>query len=67
MEIYINGVETNVQRGNDRAFESAFEHRPMSTAARSAILPNHDNVIAVHCSGAGEQKLFDLGMAVRQA
>jgi hypothetical protein len=67
MEIYINGVETNVQHGNDRAFESTFEHRPMNTAARNAIIMNGDNVIAVHCRGARNQQMFDLGLSIRES
>jgi hypothetical protein len=73
-EIYINGLEANVQHGNNRSFNSHYEHRPLMADVRKALVINGDNVIAVHCKGSGDAGrkgsdntglFFDLGLAVR--
>ena len=65
VEIYINGVQTFAQQGNNRSLEGAYEHRPLSTPVRQAVLSNADNVIAVHChtQPAGGPLSFDAGLA----
>lgn len=66
LDIFINGVPTNVQRGNNRAYDARYEHRPISREARAAIRPNADNVIAIHAHGDGEKQYFDGGISVRK-
>jgi hypothetical protein len=75
-EIYLNGMEANVQHGNNRAFDSHYEHRPLMTDVRQSIVLNGDNVIAVHCHGKGNEGrkgsdntdlFFDFGLAIRSA
>jgi len=68
VEIFINGVQTFAQQGNNRSLEGGYEHRPLSTAVRQAILSGSDNVIAVHCSTqpAGGPLYFDAGLARRE-
>lgn len=65
-KIFINGVETFAQQGNNRAIEGTYECR-LITAVRMAIKPNADNVIAVHCytQPAGSPVFFDAGLALR--
>ena len=65
VEIYINDVQTSPQQGNNRSSEGRYEHRPLSQAVRQAILPNADNVIAVHCNAVGDRQSFDAGLSVR--
>ena len=71
VEFYINGVQSFSQQGVNRASEGRYEHRPLSQAVRQAILPNAENVIAVHCRGAGDRQSFegrqsfDAGLSVR--
>ena len=67
VEIFVNGVKTFAQQGNNRALEGGYEHRPLSTEVREAILSNGDNVIAVHCSKqpARGPLYFDAGVALR--
>jgi hypothetical protein len=69
VEIFINGVQTFAQQGNNRSLEGGYEHRPLSTPVRNAIIPNGDNVIAVHCfmQPAGGPLYFDAGLALRMA
>ena len=65
LELYIIGVQTFTQQGNNRASEGGYQHRPLSRAVREAILPNTENVIAVHIHDAQEQQSFDAGLAIR--
>lgn len=67
LELYINGVQSSGQQGNNRASEGRYEHRPLSHAVREAILPNAENVIAVHVHGSQDQQSFDAGLAIRIA
>jgi hypothetical protein len=65
IEIFINGIQSYAQQGNNRASEGRYEHRPLSPAVRQAILPNADNMIAVHCHSVGDEQSFDAGLAIR--
>ncbi len=65
VDFYINGQKIDAQRGTNRAGELKYEHRPISPSVRQAVLPNTDNVIAVHCHGNGTQQYFDAGLAIR--
>ena len=69
VQIFLNGVQTFAQQGNNRSLEGSYEHRPLSTVTREAIIPNGDNVIAVHCftQPAGGPLYFDAGLALRMA
>ena len=67
LELYINGVQTFTQQGNNRASDGRYEQRPLSHAVRAAILPNAENVIAVHCHGSNDQQSFDAGLSIRMA
>jgi Glycosyl hydrolases family 2, sugar binding domain/Glycosyl hydrolases family 2/Glycosyl hydrolases family 2, TIM barrel domain len=69
VEIFINGVQTFAQQGNNRSLEGGYEHRPLSTPVRNAIIPGGDNLIAVHCftQPAGGPLYFDAGLALRMA
>ena len=64
-EIYINGVPTFPEKGTNRSAQRRYEHRPLNRAIRQAVLPNAENVIAVHCHGVGEEQFFDAGLSVR--
>jgi hypothetical protein len=65
IEIYINGVQNFTQQGANRSSEGNYEHRPLSKAVRNAILPNAENVIAVHCHAINEKQSFDAGFSIR--
>ncbi len=65
VEMYINGQKIDPERGNMRDNELKYEHRPISSSVRQAVLPNADNVIAVHCHSNGPQHYFDAGLAIR--
>ena len=65
VDLYINGQQIDPQHGNNRAEELHYEHRPLSQAVRQAVLPNADNVIAVHCHSTVPGQYFDAGLAVR--
>ena len=65
IEVFINGTQNYTQRGNNRSFEEIYEHRPLSDAARKAIVPNADNLIAVHCTARGAKQYFDAGLSIR--
>ncbi len=67
LELYINGVQASAQQGNNRAAEGRYEHRPLSHAVRAAILPNAENVIAVHVHNAQDLQAFDAGLSTRIA
>jgi hypothetical protein len=69
VQIFLNGVQTFAQQGNNRSLEGGYEHRPLSTPTRKAIIPNGDNVIAVHCftQPVGGPLYFDAGLALRMA
>jgi hypothetical protein len=62
-------VQTFAQQGNNRSLEGGYEYRPLSTPTRKAIIPNGDNVIAVHCftQPVGGPLYFDAGLALRMA
>ena len=65
LELSINGVQAYAQQGNNRSSEGRYENRPLSQAVRRAIVPNADNLIAVHIHDAQDQQSFDAGLAVR--
>ena len=58
VEIYINGV---LAYQNDGATHE-YDNTPLSDAARAAIVPNADNVLAVHCHDDGGDKHVDVGI-----
>lgn len=61
IEIYINGVLAYSQGGDS----DAWEHRGLSTAARDAVHPNADNVLAVHCKRGQRDQFVDAGLDLR--
>lgn len=65
VEMYINGQKIDPERGNMRDKKLKYEHRPISSSVRQAVLPNGDNVIAVHCHSNGAPQFFDAGLAIR--
>jgi hypothetical protein len=67
IEIFINGIATPPQQGNNRSLDGYYEHRPLLQATRQAILSNTDNVIAVHCHTAPNlpTQFFDAGLSLR--
>ena len=65
LEVSINGVPTYAQQGNNRATDARYQNRPLSQALRRAILPNADNVLAIHIRDAQDQQSFDAGLSVR--
>ncbi len=65
VDIFINGVQTSGQQGNNRSSEGRYEHRPLSHAIRQSVRPNADNVIAVHCRAMGDKQSFDAGLSIR--
>ena len=58
VEIYINGV---LAYQNDGATHE-YDNVPISDAAKAAIVPNGDNVLAVHCHDNGGDKHVDVGI-----
>lgn len=58
IEIYINGVLAYQDAGATHEYSNV----QMSDAARAAIVPNADNVLAVHCNDQGGDKHVDVGI-----
>ena len=58
IEVYINGVLAYQNGGATHEYD----HIQMSDAARAAIVPNADNVLAVHCHDGGGDKHVDVGI-----
>jgi hypothetical protein len=47
LDFYIDAQKIDSQRGNNRAGELHYEHRPISPSVREAVLPDADNMMAV--------------------
>jgi hypothetical protein len=63
IDVSINGVHAYGQGGASRAYE----YRGLTALARQAILPNADNVIAVHCLQKGGGHYIDAGLYLRSS
>ena len=61
VEIYVNGVLA----GSASGYSTSYVFVPMTTAGQGAIVPNANNVIAVHCHQTGGGQFIDVGIAVR--
>ncbi len=59
VEIYINGVLAASATGYT---PFTYAYLDLSAAAKSALLPNSDNLIAVHCHQTGGGQIIDAGM-----
>jgi|GEM_PF-2852086 len=59
VEIYINGVLAASATGYT---PFTYAYLDLSAAARSALLPNSDNLIAVHCHQTGGGQIIDAGI-----
>ena len=62
VQVYINGVQAYASRG----FITAYEYTNVSAAAKKAIKPNADNVLAVHCHQTEGGQFIDVGLSVRK-
>ncbi len=62
MEVYLNGVLACRARG----FIRRYEYRPISPAARQAIVPDAENVLAVSCKQTTGGQYIDVGLSQRQ-
>ena len=61
VQVYINGVRGYARRG----FITTFEYRNLSDAAKKAIKPGADNVLAVHCHQTEGGQYIDVGLSER--
>lgn len=61
VEIFINGVRAYAQGG----CITHYEDRGMTQEARKSIIPNADNLIALHCLQKGGGQYIDAGVYVR--
>jgi len=59
VEIYINGVLAASKTG----YRTSYGFVPISQAAKNAIVPNANNVIAVHCHQSTGGQYIDVGIA----
>ena len=62
VQVFINGVPAF----DDRGHNGHYENRPISDAARRAIKPDGDNVLAVHCHQTVFGQYIDVGLTVRE-
>jgi hypothetical protein len=62
VQVFINGVRAYKADG----FHAGYENRPLSEAARKALLPGADNVIAVHCKQTVGGQYIDVGLTIRE-
>ena len=58
VEIYINGTLVYSEGG----WTHSYLRRPLNFEARKAILPNAENVLAVHCRQTGGGQYIDVGL-----
>lgn len=58
VEIYINGALVYSNGG----FVTGYERRPLNPVARQAIIPNANNVLAVHCHQTRGGQYIDVGL-----
>ncbi len=61
VDVYINGVLAYQKTG----YVSSYKFQPISAAAKAAIVPNGDNVLAVHCHQTGGGQYIDVGLSQR--
>ncbi len=61
IDVYINGVPAYSAPG----FITSYEYRPISKAAKQALLPNTQNELAVHCRQTGGGQYIDVGISER--
>ena len=61
MEVYINGVEA-IRR---TSYIGSYEYGDLAPAAKRAIRPGADNVLAVHCHQTIGGQFIDVGLSVR--
>ena len=59
VEIYINGVLAASATGYT---QFTYAYLDLSAAAKDAVLPNSDNLIAVHCHQTGGGQIIDAGI-----
>jgi hypothetical protein len=62
VRVFINGVPAYKADG----FHAGYENRPLSEAAKKAIRPGADNVIAVHCKQTVGGQYIDVGLTIRE-
>lgn len=60
-EIYINGVLAATLTG----FTSTYNYYSINAAAKSALIVNSPNVIAIHCHQTGGGQYIDAGLLIR--
>jgi hypothetical protein len=61
VEIYVNGVLAGAASG----YSTSYVFAPMNAAGQAAIVPNANNVLAVHCHQTGGGQFIDVGIDVR--
>jgi beta-galactosidase/beta-glucuronidase len=59
--VYINGVKAFEANG----FNGNYQNWPMSDAARNALKPDAENVMAVHCTQSDGGQYIDVGLTLR--
>ena len=57
-EVYVNGVKAVEASGTS----SAYAFLPLTEAARAALVPGGENVIAVHCHQVDHGQVIDVGL-----
>jgi hypothetical protein len=62
IQIYINGTLAYEQQHSS----DGWEHRSMTSLARSAVKVNSMNVLAIHCVSRGKNQFVDAGIDVRE-
>ncbi|HEU5069223.1 MAG TPA: LamG-like jellyroll fold domain-containing protein [Verrucomicrobiae bacterium] len=63
VEIYVNGVLA----GSASGYTTSYTLLPVNAAGRAALVPNANNVLAVHCHQTGGGQYIDVGLTVRQS
>src|SRR6185437_11392526 len=61
VEIYVNGVLA----GSASGYTTSYVLLPMNAAGQAAIVPNANNLLAVHCHQTGGGQYIDVGIDVR--
>ena len=61
IDVYVNGIPAYSTPG----FISSYEYRPWSKEARQSLIPNGDNMLAVHCHQTGGGQYIDVGIFER--